>query len=475
MTEQRVSIRLLVLETLLEADRGGRPSHLLLGDVLDKYSWLPDRDRAFFKRLFEGTLEYRLQLDYVIRQFSSVPPGKMKPVIREILCLSVYQILYMDSVPDPAAVNEGVKLAVRKGFGSLRGFVNGVLRAVSRGKDRIKWPEPPGSAEFLSVRYSVPEWLTERWISDYGPEKAEIICASFPEKQRITARVRTAGPADGGTESQESTDSLVRAPYLPEEACCFPDTGKVTELPAFREGRMVIQDVSSMLAVRAADIHPGSRVLDLCAAPGGKSIYAADLCRGDGGSVTARDLTAFKCRLLEENRERCRVDNMFIEQADAAVFRPEDEASFDVVLADLPCSGYGVIGRKPDIRYHASAQKERDLVQLQRKILRNAVRYVKPGGVLLYSTCTFHREENEGQAEWICREYSGRDPGGSGDPGICLQLSDLRPFLPEPLRSEPTAEKGYLQLFPGVHECDGFFIARFVRLPCSLTIQLSTH
>ena len=449
MTEQKANMRALTLEALLACRKEDIPSHLLIRNVLDKYSYLPERDRAFCKRLFAGTLENRLALDYVINQFSSLPVSKMKPVIQEILRLSVYQILYMDSVPDSAAVNEAVRLAARKGFGSLRGFVNGILRAVSRGREQIHWPEPEGSPEALSVRYSVPLWLTERWTGEYGREVTEKICASFQKPPHLTVRLRRPDPAGFPA-------GLKPAPYLPE-AGYLEETGPLPDMPAFREGAFVVQDVSSMLAVRAAGIRPGDRILDICAAPGGKSLYAADLT-GPGGMVTARDLTEKKCGLIREARQRCQLDNLQVEQADASVFRPEDEAAYDVVLADLPCSGYGVIGKKPDIRYRASREKEEELVRLQRDILRCAARYVKPGGVLLYSTCTFHREENEEQAEWLLHTL----PGEMAD-GLRLEASSLVPYLPEELAGEETAERGFLQLLPGVHPCDGFFIARLIR------------
>ena len=447
MSGQNVNVRLLALETLLEAERGDRQSHLLLRDVLDKYEWLPERDRAFFMRLCEGTLEYRLQLDYVIDRFSNVPSGKQKPVIREILRMGVYQLLYMDAVPDAAAVNESVRLAGKKGFASLRGFVNGVLRAVSRGREQIRWPEPPGSPENLSVRFSVPVWLVSRWVSEYGAEQAESICASFQERRPVTVRVR-------GEIPPEEADRLLPAPW-PEEARVLTDPRMLSSMKAFRNGALAVQDISSMAAVRAAGIRPGDRVLDICAAPGGKSVFAADLA-GPEGSVTARDLTDAKCAMLEENRQRCALANLQIEKADAVLFRPEDAGRFDVVLADLPCSGYGVIGRKPDIRYHASEEKERALVQLQRQILVNAARYVRPGGTLLYSTCTFHREENEEQVRWICEALPE-------ETGIRLRPDDLRPYLPDPLAEMSPAESGYLQLLPGIHPCDGFFMARMVR------------
>lgn len=456
-----VNMRELALDALLEIEREGWQSHTVIRQVLEKYQYLPRQDRAFFKRLCEGTLERRITLDYVLDCFSGVKTRKMKPVLREILRMAVYQIRYMDGVPDSAAVNEAVKLARRKGFHGLTGFANGVLRTVLREQEHISWPGPEDKIRSLSVRYSMPEYLVEKWLEQLdsagtdapgttdpdGISLTEQICREFLKEPRLTVRVRRTDHSAAETLESLRAQGVTAepAPYL-DYAFYLSDYGRLEELAAFREGRIQVQDVSSMLAVEAAGIRPGDSVLDLCAAPGGKSLLAADKA-GKAGRVLARDLTIHKIELLRENIARSGLENITAEQADAAVPDPSMREQADVVLADLPCSGYGVIGRKPDIRYRACRENEQELVRLQRRILEQAASYVKPGGTLVYSTCTICREENQENVEWFRKNFPFRP-------------DDLRPFLCEELRGG-TAAEGYLQLLPGPHRCDGFFLARF--------------
>lgn len=460
------NMRLLALETLLEIEKEGRQSHRVIRDVLDKYQYLPRQDRAFFTRLCQGTLEYRIQLDYILDSFSKVPTEKMKPVLREILRMAVYQMKYMDAVPDSAAVNEAVKLAQKKGFYQLKGFVNGVLRTASRQMGQLALPSREDQIPYLSVAYSMPTWLVEQWLKQYGLETTEGICQAFLKPSPLIVRVRPLGDPLGETpdgpgetrgafpgleETLESLKnqgvSLKRAPYL-DYAYELSGYDSLSELEAFVRGGIQVQDVSSMLAVEAAGIRPGDRVLDLCAAPGGKSLLAADKV-GAEGQVEARDLTSYKIDQIEENIERCGLVNIHTRVADAREYDASRREWADVVLADLPCSGYGVIGRKPDIKYKASPAKQEELVELQREILTQAVTYVRPGGTLLYSTCTLNQEENLDNVQWFLSSFP-------------FQLDSLVPYLCPELQGG-TAPQGYLQLLPGTHACDGFFLARLVK------------
>ncbi|MDO4622086.1 MAG: 16S rRNA (cytosine(967)-C(5))-methyltransferase RsmB [Eubacteriales bacterium] len=425
-----VNIRELVCETLLAVHKEGRQSHLVIRDVLEKYSWLDQRDRAFYLRLTEGTLERVPELDYIINCFSSVKVNKMKPFIREVIRIAVYQMKYMDSVPDSAAVNESVKLAVSRGFRGLRGFVNGVLRSVSRGLAEVKYPTADRPSEYLQIRYSMPAFLADKWIDAYGPEQAEKICAAFLEKTPVTVRIRAEEKDTVLAELKAAGMEIEKAPLAPD-AWYLKNTGDITAVDAFRNGQIIMQDISSQLAVLAAGIRPGDLVMDLCAAPGGKTIYAADLT-GPEGKVISRDLSYTKTDYIRENLERCRLTNVEVEEWDGTVPDERKTDSADVVIADVPCSGYGVIGRKPDIKYNASKEKEESLQNLQRQILTNAVSYVKPGGHLLFSTCTFGETENESTAKWLAEEFS-------------LVLEEERQFL------------------PGSDPCDGFYYARFLK------------
>lgn len=374
----------------------------------------------------------------------------MKPPIREILRSAVYQLRYMDSVPDSAVCNEAVKLTQRKGFYNLKPFVNGVLRTIAREMNQVKFPSREENlVRSLSVEYSMPEQLVERWLEAYGEEITEKILKDFLEEKPLTVRCRTY------LNSQEDivkslTDQGVKvepAPYLPY-ACHISGFDHILALDAFINGKILVQDVSSMLVAEAADPQKGDYVIDVCAAPGGKSLHVGDKMEGFG-TVDARDVSQYKVNLIEENIRRTNSINVQAKVQDATIFDQESELLADIVLADVPCSGYGVIGKKPDIKYRVTPQKQEEIVILQRTILDRAANYVKPRGTLIFSTCTIAKEENEENMMWFLQNYP-------------FKLESLDPCLPEELHSETTA-LGYLQLLPGVHKTDGFFIAKFRR------------
>lgn len=425
MTDQRVNIRALVLELLLEITSRKEYSHVAIRGALEKYQYLSKQDRSFLTRVTEGTVERMLELDYIINQFSKVPVNKMKPVIQNILRMSVYQIKYMDRIPDSAVCNEAVKLARKKGFSNLKGFVNGVLRSIVRGIDTVVCPN-------ASVRYSMPEWIVEQWTEEYGAETAHKMMEDQYAEKPVTIRVNLGKITKEELKKRlESEGVCVQEVDDAECALAISDYDYLRAIPSFREGLFQVQDVSSMMAALMAGPKKGDYCIDVCAAPGGKSLHLADLMDGTG-MVEARDLTDYKVGLIEENMERTGVKNMRAVRMDATVL---DEASIekaDVVLADLPCSGLGVLSKKSDLKYRMSREQQKDLVELQRKILSTVWQYVKPGGTLIYSTCTVHKEENEGNAAWFAENY---------------------PFL---LREQR-------QMLPGVDPWDGFFIAKLER------------
>lgn len=440
-------IRAIALEILLEITQEKEYSHLAIRNALHKVQYLPKQDRAFINRLVEGTLEYMLRIDYILNQFSSVKVNKMKPVIRNILRSGVYQLLFMDSVPDSAACNEAVKLAQKKGFYSLKGFVNGVMRNVARKKEEITYPDRTANLrEYLSVYYSIPQWLVDRWIAAYGAEVTETMLKDFLEKHPLTIRCQLHGLKPGETidSLREQGACAEKAPYLPY-AWYLSEYSHLESLQAFLKGKFVVQDISSMLVAEAADPKAGDYIIDLCAAPGGKSLHAADKMRGKG-MVDARDLTDYKVSLIEENITRTHTENIKASRKDATILDKEAIEKADIVLADVPCSGLGVIGKKTDIKYRVDEDKIQELSQLQKQILHNAASYVKPGGVLIYSTCTITKEENQDNVAWFTQNYP-------------FTLESLDPYLCEELQSETTKE-GYLQLLPGIHKTDGFFLAR---------------
>ena len=427
MTDQgaKVNTRALALDFLLETVEKGGYSHVVMRGMLEKYQYLDKKERAFLTRLCEGTLERMLELDAIINRCSKVPVKKMKPVIRNLLRLSVYQLKYMDQIPDSAVCNEAVKLAQKKGFYSLKGFVNGVLRNIARKLPDMKF-------EDLSIQFSTPKWIVDQWISEYGEEKATQMLADQYRDKPTTIRVNL---------SKISRDELAarleeegaQVQTVKEADCALAISGYdyLRALPSFREGFFQVQDVSSMKAALMADPREGDYCIDVCAAPGGKSLHLADLMHGTG-MVEARDLTEYKVGLIEENIERTAAYNIRAVQMDATVLDEASVEKADVVLADIPCSGLGVLSKKTDLKYRMTQEQQAELVELQRKILSTVWQYVKPGGTLVYSTCTVHKEENEKNVEWF-------------------------------LKNCPFILKEQIQMLPGVDTWDGFFIAKLER------------
>jgi len=425
VTTDKVNIRALALELLLEITSGREYSHVAIRGALEKYQYLDKQDRAFLTRVTEGTIERMLELDYIIDQFSKVPVKKMKPVIRNILRMSVYQMKYMDRIPDSAVCNEAVKLAQKKGFVNLKGFVNGVLRSIARGLSQVTYPS-------LSVQYSTPEWIVRQWIEEYGEETAHKMLKDQFEEKPVTVRVNL----HKGTREELMKRLDAEGVTCTEVegipcALAIRDYDHLRAIPSFREGFFQVQDVSSMKAALMADPHPGDYCIDVCAAPGGKSLHLADLLAGTG-MVEARDLTDYKVGLIEENIERTGVSNIKAVRMDATIPDEPSVNKADVLLADLPCSGLGVLNKKRDLKYRMTPEQQKELVALQRKILSSVWRYVKPGGTLIYSTCTVHKEENEGNVKWFVENY-------------------------------PFELKEQVQMLPGVDKWDGFYIARLER------------
>lgn len=446
-----MNVRELILDMLLELAKSDGYVNLLLADVLEKYDYLMPKEKAFIKRVTEGTIERRIQIDYILDGISKVPVKKMKPLIRELLRMSAYQILFMDTVPDAAVCNEAVSLAKKRKFGSLQGYVNGVLRNLSRQKQELSYPDPDKEPVLhLSVLYSMPQWLVEHFLRIYGREITEKILCAFLERGKVTLRLEesmSASERNALFAAWEANGAVVtKHPYLPY-AVQIEKTEGIGHLSGYREGLFAVQDVSSMLVVEVADIRKGQTVIDICAAPGGKSLHAASKLAGTG-RVLSYDLTEAKVARMEENRMRMHKENMTVSVSDACIYRKELHQLADVVLADVPCSGLGVIGKKQDIKYHTTEQSIREITTLQREILKNAADYVKPGGVLMYSTCTINPEENEKMAEWLCGAFP-------------FELESMSDFLPEVLKED--GKRGMLQLLPGIHRTDGFFLAKLRR------------
>mgnify|MGYP003291581840 FL=1 len=423
--------REIVLDTLLEVERNHVFFHQLIKSVLDKYDYLDSQDKRFIKRLAEGCVERQIELDYYLNQYSTVPVHKMKPLIRCVLRMGVYQIIYMDKIPDAAACNEAVKLAVKRKFVNLKGFVNGVLRKIARDKERL--PMPKDKLEYLSVKYSMPEWIVAMWLEDYGREDTRRILEALADIHPISVRFRKSMTQQQREEYLEQWRNegviATRSEEIPYVYTLEAVDG-VSSLAGFEEGAFIVQDVSSVLCVEAANLKSTDKCMDICAAPGGKTMLAAEMA----AEVLARDVSEHKVELIIQNLERMQLtDKVVTEVWDAAVKDETKHGQMDVVLMDVPCSGLGVMGKKRDIKYHVTPESLESLTELQKQIVDSSWQYVKEGGVLMYSTCTIHKKENQEMVRWICENY---------------------PFELEEER----------QILPGFVKADGFYYARLRRI-----------
>ena len=385
-----------ILEEVLEE---GKYSHLVLGATLEKYQYLSKQQRAFITRVTQGTIERLLQIDAILGQFVKKPKvPKMKPLIRTVLRSSVYQIVFMDGVPDAAVCNEAVRIVKNHGLGGLSGFVNGVLRNISRNKDSITY-------NGLSEAYSMPQWIIDAWEEQFGVETTKQILEELLEEKKTCIRVNT-----GNISVEELTKNL-RAQGITVEPCeeipyalYISGYDYLRGIPEFLAGDFYIQDFSSMMVAHSAGIQQGDHVIDVCAAPGGKSLHAAELLAGTG-LVEARDLSDHKVSLLEENIRRMGLANIRAEKWDATILNEESIGQADVVICDAPCSGLGVVAKKPDIKYHMTKETQKELAILQRQILDVVCAYVKAGGTLMYSTCTISSQENEDNVTWFLEKH----------------------------------------------------------------------
>ncbi|WP_051671629.1 transcription antitermination factor NusB [Oribacterium sp. P6A1] len=378
-----VTPRSIAISGLIKILEEKQFSHIILRELLHQYTNLTERDRAFITRLVEGTIEYTIQLDFILNKFSKTHTKNMDPLIRTVLRMSSYQILYMDKVPDSAAINEAVKFIKEQNENSiffLSGYVNGVLRSVSREKENIFADLAHTGKTPAYIRLSTPLWLYDYLRKIYGKEETEKMLQWF-----LTG----------------SKENYVRFKDGHSEVM----DGNISKTKLFKTGEISIQDYASQQVGIEAAPKDNDYILDVCAAPGGKSCHVAELLKGTG-HVDARDLTEDKVRLIQENIDRLGLKNISARAFDArtpdeSLINEKGEGKADIVLADLPCSGLGIIGKKPDIRFGASLDGIKELQALQREILTTVVRYVKPGGKLVYSTCTLSKEENEDNRDFI--------------------------------------------------------------------------
>ena len=409
--------------------------------VLKEYIFrdrLDRRDAALATRLCYGVVQNRGLLDFYLKQLLTGNVKKLHPAVRDILHLGLYQILLMDKIPESAAVNESVDLTKRycKKVRSAPGLVNAVLRNAVRSKDTLQEPRS------WEDKYSHPGELINELKSYVGKERMEAMLRANNDMAPMVVQVNTLKTTAAALTAMLEGEGITVEPHSwMESALILSGTGSIEQLQAFKDGLLYVQDPASRLSVLCAQLPKEKiRVLDCCAAPGGKSFAAAIATEGKA-NITSCDVHPHKAELIAKGAQRLGLSLNAICQ-DATVFRSEWQEAFDAVIVDAPCSGYGIIRKKPDIRYKDIARM-RELPGLQRAILEVQHRYVKPGGLLMYSTCTLTHAENEGMVESF--------------------LKDHPEFVPEPLPLPavfPKNESGCLVLIPGEYDTDGFFICR---------------
>ena len=445
------SPRAICLDILNRIEKADSHLDRLLTDSFKRYRHLTPLDRAFLTELTYGVIRWREKLDWVIRLFSNIPLEKIELGILNTLRLGLYQILFLSRTPSSAAVNESVELAKRiRGKGGA-GFVNGVLRSSIREKDEIHYPEiAEDPILHISISQSHPLWLVQRWVKEMGVEETLKVCKLNNQISSLTLRTNTLK-----MNRKDLIEKLRREELKPlpttysEEGIVLTDPPPTSELPFLKEGLYIIQDEASQLVTSILDPKPGERILDACAAPGGKTTHMAQRMENQG-EIYALDLSKRRLDLIEKASQILGIKIIKTIKADATKLLPISKGlGFDRVLADVPCSGFGTLRRNPDLKWRRGEEDIKRLSEVQSSILGNLSHYIKDGGILVYSTCTVFREENEDVIEKFLE----------GHPEF--KLDWMGNVLPEKL--QPFIQKGFFKTFPPRNGMDGFFVARMVK------------
>ncbi|MEW6227413.1 MAG: 16S rRNA (cytosine(967)-C(5))-methyltransferase RsmB [Bacillota bacterium] len=449
----RKTAREAALLALLEIDEQGAYAAIARDRALAS-AGLSERDRALATELIYGVTKYRKTLDHIIGTFASRPVAQMDPPARNVLRLGAYQVFYLTHVPPPAAVSESVKLARVRGHEGMAAFVNAVLRAMVRDPGKVRFPDAATEpVAHVAVKYSHPEWMVSRWIERFGLEEAMRLCDANNERPPVTIRLNVLKVTQAQVMDSLAAAGIAARPsrYVPE-AIEVQDGADLFLHPLYRDGAFFVQDTSSMLVAYVLDPEPGDTVLDLAAAPGGKATHMAERM-GDRGTVVAVDIHEHRTRLVEQNADRLGLRSIKAVCADATKLPPAVTCvSFDKVLVDAPCSGTGVLRRRPDLRWHRQPKDLEELVPLQVSLLSSGAERVKPGGAIVYSTCSIEPEENS----LIIKDFLKGHEDFSPDPAL--------PYLPDTFSSVfPRTGLPFVETLPHIHGMDGFFIARLIR------------
>mgnify|MGYP001205239559 FL=1 len=440
------TIRSAATDLLTRVDKSGGYSHLLVDQVIKRNNF-SSKDAGLFTEIVYGTLQRRLTLEYYLSTFIT-KKKKIEPWVKWLLLLSLYQLHYLSRVPDHAVIHEAVEIGKQKGHAGIAKFVNGVLRNVQRnGLPSLEAIEDP--IERISIETSHPVWLVKRWADMYGIDVTREMCEENNRRKKMTIRIQPLRTNREEVIEQLKTDGLEAIPSRVSPQGIIIKEGNILHHPAFHEGILSIQDESSMLVSEIVNPKENMTVLDACSAPGGKTTHLAEKMH-DKGVIYAHDLHANKVKLVDQKAKQLGLSSITVSAADARKLREKyEDSSFDRILVDAPCSGFGVVSSKPDIKYHRELVDVKNLAKIQQDILTHVAPLLKEHGRLVYSTCTVDKEENEE----VIRQFLNRSSNFEVDQEFFNELPD---FLKN---SQGRTEYG-LQIFPQDLHSDGFFITR---------------
>ncbi len=411
------------------------------------------KNRALITELVNGVIKNRFRLDHIITHFSKVGLSKISPFTKNAIRLGLYQVFFLKKIPDFAAVNESVTLVKKYEGERAAGFANAILRNALRKKDKITYPNRKIElGRYLSTYYSFPRWLIDRWLKLFGADFTEGLCKAFNERPKLCIRVNTLRIDTMKLKQQLSDEgALVSQGNLAQEALYVLKSPPITQLKSFIEGLFTPQDESSIIASLASGVKRNERVLDVAAAPGGKATHMAAIMQNKG-EIIAWDIHSHRIKLIEQNCIRLKTTIVKPKIKNAKTPEKKLYNVFDKVVIDAPCSGLGVIRRKPDIKWSKKLKDIQALKKEQAQILEVCSRYVKPGGILIYSTCSIDPEENANIVSAFIRKNQH------------FIYDDLRPYLPKKLHKDINKPYGHITLYPNIHGTDGFFIARLKKI-----------
>jgi 16S rRNA (cytosine967-C5)-methyltransferase len=468
MQMKGIAARRMAVDVLVKVEIDKAYANIALSSAFEKQT-LQERDRAFTTFLVQGVLRHREELDKDLAALSKQPLAKLTPPVRNLLRIAVFQLKYAEDIPQSAVLNTATEIGKQVGHQGIGRFVTGVLRTFLRNRATtaissssiINTTDSDTTLAAKSIpeiaqKYTVPEWLVEKWIANHGWENTEHLLAYSQTVPELTVRTCESGiTVEALMNVFTSAGIKFRQGRLVPSCLIIEDRGKhkgpVEKLPGYKDGLFIVQDEAAAFPALAMAAKPGELIVDLCAAPGGKAIQMAEQMENKG-RIVAVDLHSPRLELLKQTRRRIGLTNIEATAADGTTFKPDGLA--DKVLLDAPCTGTGVINRRSDLRFQRQPPDLQALVKLQRSLLANAATMLKPGGTLVYSTCSIEPEENEQNIEWLLQE----DP--------TMRLDSLEQYVPESARSlfqEGQLQRGMVQLMPSQHGVSGFFVARMLK------------